>query len=609
MEYLFRFDRPRKHQEQMMGDIYAALQDKRSIIINAPTGIGKTDASLGAALTIAMEKNLDILFLTPKISQHKIVVDALQGIRKKFGVDVNFVDLVGKQNLCVNENFNSLPKELFYTACNRAIKNGKCQFYKNVKDNENIPEHILDSVREGHNSLFYASADAGLCAYEIATKAAKTANVIIADYAHILNPSIKSAFLKKISHNLESTIVIWDEAHNITELGASYMSDALTINGIARANEELKSIGRSMDLDYLSFMINSIAKESLKRTKEAFVKIDCLSEQINGSIDSITEQLDKYALEYIESSKAKRSAILHVSNFLKKWPNEDSSIVRIISNANGVPRLSLTCLYPERVISVLKETYANVFMSATMTPLSMYAEMFDIKDSTYTRNYHSPFPKSNRIAIIDDKITTGYKSRSDLQFKNIANNIENIKKHIPGNVAVFFPSFSVLKNVNKYIKNDVILQEKNMRNVELERLIGQLNPSDNKILLGVMGGSLSEGIDYKDNTLKGVIVVGLPLAVPTLEIKARINYLNKKFDGKGDDYAYRVPAIMRVIQAAGRAIRNENDRAAIIFMDNRYKWKSYNSMITDIFDITEAENYNDAIKDFWTYNKIKYNYI
>ena len=608
MEHLFRFDRPRKHQEQMMEDIYTALQDKRSIIINAPTGIGKTDASLSSTLRFALEKNLDIFFLTPKISQHKIVVDVLQGIRKKFNIDINFVDLVGKQNLCVNENINSLPKELFYTACNNSIKNGKCRFYKSAKDIENVPEHILDNSREGHNSLFHASADAGLCAYEIATKIAKTANVVIADYAHILNPSIKNAFLKKISHNLENTIVIWDEAHNITELGASYMSDALTINGINRANEELKRIGRGMDLDYLIFRINSIAKESLKNTREAFVEIDCLTEQINGNIDNITEQLDKYALEYIEQSKAKRSAILHVSNFLKKWLNDDASIVRIISNNNGVPRLSLTCLYPERVINVLKETYANVFMSATMMPLNMYAEMFNINDITYTRNYHNPFPKSNKIAIIDDRITTVYKSRSDQQFKNIANNLYTIKEHIPGNVAVFFPSFSVLKNVNKYIKNEVIIQEKNMKNVELERLIDQLNPSDNKMLLGVMGGSLSEGIDYKSNTLKGVVVVGLPLAVPTLEIKAKIAYLNKKFDGKGDDYAYRIPAIMRVIQAAGRAIRNENDKAAIVFMDNRYKWKTYNSMITDIFDIEGSANYQ-LIKDFWTNNKLVNKYI
>ena len=159
------------------------------------------------------------------------------------------------------------------------------------------------------------------------------------------------------------------------------------------------------------------------------------------------------------------------------------------------------------------------------------------------------------------------------------------------------------------MKIDVILQEKNMKNVELERLIEQLNPTDNKMLLGVMGGSLSEGIDYKSNTLKGVVVVGLPLAVPTLEIKAKIAYLNKKFDGRGDDYAYRIPAIMRAIQAAGRAIRNESDRAAIIFMDNRYRWKAYNTMITDTFEITESSNYNSLIKEFWAYNTTTQRYL
>ena len=97
MDYLFRFDKPRPNQEAMIGDVYSALEHRRDIFINAPTGIGKTDASLGAALTFALKNGLDVFFLTPKISQHKIAMEAVSGIKKKFGLDFSFADIVGKR--------------------------------------------------------------------------------------------------------------------------------------------------------------------------------------------------------------------------------------------------------------------------------------------------------------------------------------------------------------------------------------------------------------------------------------------------------------------------------------------------------------------------------
>ena len=166
MEYLFRFDNPRIHQKQMMEDIFTALEDQHNILVNAPTGIGKTDAALAAALTYGLEKNIDIFFLTPKIAQHRIVADALLGIKKKFNLEFEFVDIVGKQHLCVNENINLLPKELFYSACSKAVKEGKCQFYNAVKESEHLPQELIDNAMLGHNSLFLESAKRGMCAYE-----------------------------------------------------------------------------------------------------------------------------------------------------------------------------------------------------------------------------------------------------------------------------------------------------------------------------------------------------------------------------------------------------------------------------------------------------------
>ena len=117
MQYLFRFEKQRKHQDKMINDIYASLGEKKSIIINAPTGIGKTDASISASLTYALQNNLNIFFLTPKISQHKIVIESLKGLKEKFKLGLRYIDIVGKRNLCVNEKINYMEGESFYKSC------------------------------------------------------------------------------------------------------------------------------------------------------------------------------------------------------------------------------------------------------------------------------------------------------------------------------------------------------------------------------------------------------------------------------------------------------------------------------------------------------------
>ncbi|MEM0149771.1 MAG: ATP-dependent DNA helicase [Candidatus Micrarchaeaceae archaeon] len=598
-EFFFRFGKPRKHQDRMMDDIYKALESKSSILINAPTGIGKTDASLSAALTFAMKNNLKVLFLTPKISQHRIAIEALNGIRGKLPTGLKFIDMVGKQKLCINDNINLIANEAFHKECEKLVRSGKCEFYKRFKDMGSIPDDIQDQAMQGHNRLFSVSRDYGICAYEAASSLAREADVVIADYSHILNPSTRPAFLKRIAGSLSNTIVIWDEAHNLVNLAASYMSDSITTRAIQRASEELRSIGSSVDLGYLDFTLNKLAEAHLSRESEAFIYMHDLPDEITGSQDKIAEQLERSALEYIEKSKARRSSLMHLANFIRKLAEDDPAVAKIISKANGSVRLTLSCLYPDRIIDVLKEPYANIFMSATLVPLGMYSDLFGISGAS-TRNYVSPFPERNRVAYVDDSVTTKYSYRSVSEYKAIAERLSNIKRRVNGNVAVFFPSFQVLNGVRRYIDGNIIAQGEGMSSSAIERILDKLQTSSNSLLLGVLGGSLSEGVDYPKNIIKAVVVVGLPFAKPNLELGAKVAYMDGKFKGKGEEYAYRIPALIKVIQASGRAIRNETDRAVIVFMDKRYRWSAYMSIISSAMKVSNRADYLAGISEFFS---------
>jgi DNA excision repair protein ERCC-2 len=290
---------------------------------------------------------------------------------------------------------------------------------------------------------------------------------------------------------------------------------------------------------------------------------------------------------------------MHLANFIKKLTEDSPAVAKIISKSNGLVRLTLSCLYPDRIIDVLKEPYANIFMSATLVPLSMYSDLFGINGAS-KHNYISPFPEHNRIAYVDDSVTTKYASRSVLEYKAIAERLSGIKRRINGNVAVFFPSFQVLKGVRRYIDGNMITQEEGMSSSAIERILDRLHASTNAILLGVLGGSLSEGVDYPKNIIKAVVVVGLPFAKPNLELGAKVAYMDGKFKGKGEEYTYRIPALIKVIQASGRAIRNETDRAVIVFMDKRYRWSAYISIISSAMKISNRSDYLEGISEFFS---------
>ena len=599
MQFLFRFDRPREHQAQMISDIYAAMQQGRSILVNAPTGIGKTDAALSAAMTYALDNDLDVFFLTPKISQHAIAVEALRGISSKFGGSFSFIDLVGKANLCTNEAANMLPSESFYPTCEKLINGKKCAFYTKFKGLDELPQSLISSASMGHHQFFREAFSEGLCGYYSAIRAARKSRIIVADYAHMLNPYTRSVFLKSISHSLSNSIVIWDEAHNIVNLASDYLSSSITYSVIERAQKELEEIGSSIDVSYIGFVMKAVSQRKLANVTEAFIERTDFPKELEDEAESLTDSLEKRGMEYLEKSAAKRSSLVHLSRFLRTWSGYDETATRIISRHGPSIRISIKSLFPKKSLEVLREPYANVFMSATMAPISMYSDMFML-DGAVSKNYESPFPKANRIAFIDGSITTKYESRSVDEYKRIAERIEEFRRHIPGNIAVFFPSFKVLEGTARHLSMARrIVQGENMSSAATGELLERFAASHDTALLAVMGGSLSEGVDYRDNLIKGIVIVGIPLSMPDLETRARIAVFEKQFGSKGFEYAYITPAIIRAIQAAGRAVRNETDRAVILFLDKRYTWRGYSNLIEGSIGISKSMDYMGEIDRFW----------
>jgi len=429
-----------------------------------------------------------------------------------------------------------------------------------------------------------ASIAEGMCSYEIAIELAKKADVIVGDYYYLFSPIVRQNVLKKLDIELDDIIVIVDEGHNLPIRIADMLTSKLSVNVLKYAIQEAQKFGA----DDLSSVLKEIQTkfEKLKplsfKVKEAKVTTENFTAIIKTTIDyeQLIEDLDSVADELRE--KQKKSFCGSVAEFLRKWVGEDHGFARIFREAEGkigtYKELEYSCLDPSLASkNIFSQFHSGVVMSGTLLPLNMYADLLGVKDAKKEK-YWSPFPAENRRCIIVPKTSTKYASRSDEMYTEMAKLISNYSHAIPGNVAVFFPSYYLRDQVaRKILTTKKILQEaRGMDKEAKEVFLKEFHSYKDKgaVLLGVTGANFAEGIDFPGDLLQGVVVVGIPLARPDLKTKETITYYDSKF-GKGWDYAYTYPAINKCIQSAGRCIRSEKDRGVIIYLDERFAWKKY----------------------------------
>jgi DNA excision repair protein ERCC-2 len=302
--------------------------------------------------------------------------------------------------------------------------------------------------------------------------------------------------------------------------------------------------------------------------------------------------------KYRKESEAAQRYLINVAEFLDGWRTRERC-VRIFSLAQREnPAIYFKLLDPSVVSApILAQAHATVLMSGTLCPTEMYADVLGatpdrIKGKEIMlREYRSPFPEENRRIVVTPELTTKYTQRGEAMYRKLAVKISEVARSVEGGMAVFFPSYELLNEIATYLPPDVrgraMVERREMGKEEKNRLYELLRDRSKGILLAVQGGSLSEGMDYEANMLKAIIVVGLPLSPPTLEVKTIEEYYAQKYGAnKGRLYGYLYPAITKVLQAAGRGIRSEQDRCIIVLMDYRFAQFPYKKCLPSDFEVT-----------------------
>ncbi|MBD3312211.1 DEAD/DEAH box helicase [archaeon] len=610
----FPYKSVRQYQDLLIQNINASIESRKNLLAHAPTGLGKTAAALAPALYQAFNNNLNLFFLTPRHTQHRLVIDTLKEIKDKHGISIPVVDLIAKQSMCPQPLAKELGRTDFLDYCREARKDGKCVYYRNTRkvelteEAEQVLADLLNNSPMHSEDFCAACADNKMCPYEMALELGKKSRVVVCDYFHLFADHVRNAFMAKMNKDLEESVVIIDEAHNLPDRVRSLMTSRLTTYTINNSIKELESFEFFDEAEVVRYLLRSFEGLVPNKGKESIVAKDDLVKHLTSlsgfSFEEVIELLITAGQAVREERK--KSYTLAVARFLADWVVDEPDRVRIIKRersrrGNEFISLSYCCLNPAQYTEpVFDESYSSILMSGTLTPTSMYSEVLGVSKSSVIE-LKSPFPKENRLTLIIPETTTRYSKRSDDMYQRIAGKLESLIKSLSVSTAVFFPSYRILNEVSNRLSisdRKIIIEQRGLSKEAKDSLLNSFRDSQGSVLLGVVSGNFGEGIDLPGDELECIIIVGVPLPVPDLYAKSLINYYDERFS-KGWDYGYVFPALTRVIQNAGRCIRQSTDKGLIILLDERYAWSNYYKCIPADWDVKITKHPEKMAREFF----------
>jgi Rad3-related DNA helicase len=446
-----------------------------------------------------------------------------------------------------------------------------------------------------------------VCPFELGLDASLFCDCIICDYNHVYDPKSK---LKRYFTEGGDFIVLTDEAHNLTDRARDMFSADLTkvefdlVSKMFPGEQQLKKLGKR------------IAKEILAVAKEGRPSDNPVSYTMKVSLEKLFQRLIDFAAEAHEilengnPSDELLQLYFRAMDFLRVSELYDARYTTFVEmQQEGKPSIKLLCLDPSLLLAKAESaSLASVFFSATLTPLPYFRQILGGDEKDYILQLRSPFSPKNLCLMADKSISTKYVDR-EKSYEPIAKDLSVMAKSKAGNYIAFFPSYDYLNKVlaiftEKYPNIPTLAQSSGMDDKNREAFLESFKPGGKQTLLGfaVLGGVFSEGIDLKSDRLIGAAIIGVALPLICPERDAISKYYQES-GKRGFDYAYVYPGMNKVLQAAGRVIRSETDRGAVLLIDSRYGRSDYKDLFppewAHCIYLNGYSTQEKMLKNFW----------
>ncbi len=587
----------RAGQKNLAASVYRTIFRKKKLFIQAPTGVGKTIATIFPSVKAVGEGLGDkIFYLTAKTITRTVAEQAFQQLKEQ-NLEYKVITLTAKEKICFCEETNCNPEA--------------CPYAKGHFDrvNDAVYEMITTTSDMSRENLEAHAKKHQVCPFEMALDVAIWVDAVICDYNYVFDPNahLRRFFADGVKGEY---IFLIDEAHNLVERAREMYSATIYKEEILEA----KRIVKPWDAK-LTRRLDTCNKQLLE------LKRECETYRLHNSVGHFSISMTNLLMEFerfmeeCENAEIKEQLLetyFHVRTFLNVYDILDENYtIYTEMESDGRFKLKLFCVNPAvNLEEYLSKGNSTIFFSATLLPIHYYRQLLSTDKEDYAIYAESPFEQGNRCILIGRDVSSKYTKRNEKTYTRFAQYVLTVVQAKKGNYLVFFPSYKFMEDVYRileaYFEEENItcmMQQQNMNEQMREEFLQEFEKERKDSLLGlcVLGGIFSEGINLTDDKLIGAVIVGTGLPQVCNEREILKQYFDKT-NGAGFDYAYLYPGMNKVQQAAGRVIRTETDRGIVLLLDERFAFRQYQEIFPrewSDYQICTAADVQSSLERFW----------
>ena len=563
----FPFEGFRGGQRELARRVYRAIRDRRHLFAEAPTGLGKTIATLFPAVkALPLLGDGKVFFLTAK-TPGRIAAAEAAGHLRRAGARLRSLTLTAKNRICFTEN----PAGCDPRVCPYAIgyHDRIRPALRELLEHETLDREIVESVARKHT----------VCPFELSLDASSWCDIVIGDFNHAFDPSAR--LQRHFAEGGGRHVILVDEAHNLVDRSRDMHSATITpenlevrpgaarAKGAAKVRRALES-ARALLVEAVGMPCSNFLPARDYHDGSVFLEIpknllsSCrdAARSLEGLLASLKPGTDLGG--WIEPWFA-------LNDWLRAAEVFDDTCRFLIHPQEQ--SATVYCADPSsRLRADLKTLRSAVFFSATLSPMDYFHELLGGTKEDASAVFDSPFkPDQMRLRILAADLT--YKGRA-ASLDRVADAVTEHLQDTPGNHLIFCPSLAYLDELAAKLDDllpagSLLVQSGGMSESERHAFLDSFQPGSRTIALAVLGGIFAEGVDLPGERLVGVTVIGTGLPRLSLERDILQSYFEDT-KGSGFDYAYRFPGMQRVLQAVGRLIRTETDTGSILLVDRRF---------------------------------------